>query len=236
MFVKELTAAFPYLTELHAHTSPVSNCADFSPEEVVGFYKKAGAHSLVITNHLHSKQADAEREKAAEEYLADYYAALEAGKKVGMNVILGAEMRFYENNNDYLVYGISPDDILNFVNLVPDGIENFYRKVKNDKNVILQAHPFRKGISLASLSAIDGVEAYNLHPGHNSGMGFSARYAREHDLIVSGGTDFHHLGHEAMCFMRTAGEMRDSYDVAEALKSRSAIFDCQGSLILPYAY
>ncbi len=236
MFAKELMARYPYKTELHAHTSPVSDCADFSPEKTVEFYHQAGAHSLVITNHLHFKQADGDREQGARDYLADYYAAFEAGKKCGINVILGAEMRFAGSNNDYLVYGISPEDIPAFIRLVPDGIENFYRKVKNSKNIILQAHPFRRGITLAPLSSIDGIEAYNLHPEHNSVMGFASHYAREHDLTVSGGTDFHHFGHEAMCLMRTPSLMRDSYDVAEALLSRDVIFDCAGSLILPYAY
>ncbi len=236
MFAKELKNRFAYATELHAHTSPVSPCADFSPAAVVDFYRKAGAHSIVITNHLLRKQAEGDREAEAEAYLADYYAALEAGKRVGMNVILGVEIRFYENNNDYLVYGISPEDILPFIHLVPDGIENFYRKVKNGRNIILQAHPFRRGITPAPLSAIDGIEVYNLHPGHNSVMGFAAQYARAHDLTVSGGSDFHHQDHEAVCLMRTASPMRDSYDVAEALRSREAIFDCSGSLILPYGY
>lgn len=236
MLGKELREKYPYQTELHAHTSPVSDCADFSPAETVAFYRERGCHSLVIANHLHFKQANDCHERAAEQYLADYEAACEAGKKANINVILGVEIRFAGSNNDYLVYGVSPDDILRFIQLVPDGIENFYRKVKNAKNIILQAHPFRRGITRAPLSAIDGIEAYNLHPDHNSGMGIAARYAREHDLIVSGGTDFHHLGHEAMCLMRTEGLMRDSYDVAEALKSRNVIFDCSGSLILPYCY
>ena len=236
MLAKELVERYPHLTELHAHTSPVSDCADFSPAAVVDIYKKAGAHSLVITNHLHTKQWNGDHDAMAEHYLADYYAALEAGKAVGLGVILGAEMRFVGHNNDYLVYGVPPEDIPYFISLVPEGIENFYRKVKSNKNVILQAHPFRSGITLAPTSAIDGVEAYNLHPGHNSVMGFAARYAREHDFIVSGGTDFHHEHHEAVCLMRTATPMRDSYDVAEALKSRDVLFDCSGSLILPYAY
>lgn len=236
MFQKELAERFCYTTELHAHTSPVSDCANFSAAETVAFYQKRGAKSLVITNHLHQKWSDGDPEKRAEDYLSDYYEACEAAKGTGMNIILGAEMRFFENNNDYLVYGISPDDIAFFITLVPHGIENFYRKAKTDKNIILQAHPFRKGITLAPLSSIDGIEAYNMHPGHNSGMGFSARYAREHDLTVCGGSDFHHLDHDAVCLMRTQNVMRDSYDVAEAIRSRDVIFDCSGSFILPYAY
>ena len=236
MFQKEIAERFPYKTELHAHTSPCSSCANFSPADTVGFYQKDKVHSLVITNHLYGSWFEGDHDARAEEWLADYYAAKEAAKGSDMQVILGVEMRFYENINDYLVYGISPDDIPFFISLIPDGIENFYRKAKTDKNIILQAHPFRSGMKLAPLSAIDGIEAYNFHPGHNSVVGFAARYAQEHDLTVSGGTDFHHAGHDAMCLMRTEACMRDSYDVAEVLKERRAIFELSGSLVLPYSY
>ena len=233
---KELRASYPYTTELHAHTFPVSPCSEFSPEELVARYAKRGVNAIVITNHLTSRQITESLEESAELYLRDYYEAVKAGEALGVTVVLGAEIRFHENNNDYLVYGISPEDILTMAKLVPDGIENFYRVFKNDKNVILQAHPFRAGAVRAPLGSVDGVEAYNLHPGHNSSVGRAALYAREHDLIVSGGTDFHHPGHEAMCLMRTEMPIRDSFDVAEVLKARAAIFDAQGSLILPYAY
>ena len=41
-----------YKTELHAHCSEVSPCADMSATQVVDRYIRAGYHSLVLTNHL----------------------------------------------------------------------------------------------------------------------------------------------------------------------------------------
>ena len=151
-----------------------------------------------------------------------------------MNVILGVEIRFAENINDYLVYGISPEDIEYFITLLPHGIENFYKKVKNNRNVILQAHPFRKDMELAPLHAIDGIEVFNMHSRHNSAVAVAAKYAREHGLLVCGGSDYHALGDEAHCLVRTADKLRDSYDVAEMLKSKDFLFDLSGNLILPY--
>ena len=233
---KEIKDSFPYTTELHAHSFPVSPCSEFSPQEVVKRYAKAGVHTLALTNHLTPAHIEGELAECAERYLKDYNDAVLAGRELGVNVVLGVEVRFTENHNDYLVYGVCPEDIIPIMELVPLGIEHFYRTFKNEKNIILQAHPFRAGMTRAPLSAVDGVEAYNLHPGHNSSVGRAARYARENDLIVSGGTDFHHPHHEAMCLMRTEAPVRDSYEIAALLKARAAIFDCQGSLILPYAY
>lgn len=231
MNFSEILKDYPYTTELHAHSFPVSGCGDFPADEVVKFYKEAGTTSLVLTNHL----GPFNYTEGADFYLSDYYKAREAAGN-DINVILGVEMRFTENSNDYLVYGVSEEDIPRFIELVPFGIENFYKEVKNDKNVIIQAHPFRKGVTLAPLDSIDGIESFNIHPGHNSRVGIGARYAKLKDLLVTGGTDFHHDGHQALCLMRSKEEMKNSYDVAEAIKSRNVIFDCSGHIVIPYIY
>ena len=171
----------------------------------------------------------------AEYYLEDFYKAREAAGDA-LNVILGVEMRFEGSSNDYLVYGVSEEDIPRFIELVPHGIENFYKEVKSERNVIIQAHPFRKGVTLAPLDSIDGIESFNIHPGHNSRVGIGARYAKLKDLLVTGGTDFHHEGHQALCLMRSKEEMKNSYDVAEAIKSRNVILDCSGHIVIPYIY
>ena len=231
MNFSEILKDYPYTTELHAHSFPVSGCGDFSAEEVVEIYKNAGASSLCLTNHLGPGNADL----GAEYYLEDFYKAREAAGN-DINVILGVEMRFTENSNDYLVYGVSEDDIPRFIELVPFGIENFYKEVKNDKNVIIQAHPFRKGLTLAPEGSVDGIESLNLHPSHNGRIAIATRYAKFKNMLVTAGTDFHHEGHQALCLMRSKEEMKNSYDVAEAIKSRNVIFDCSGHIVIPYIY
>ena len=233
-FSKILTD-YPYTTELHAHSFPVSACGDFSPKEVVGFYKEAGVSSLTLTNHLNPRWIEGDPKERAKEYLADYEAAIDAADG-SLNVILGIEIRFPENDNDYLVYGVSPDDVEHFISLIPYGIENFYKEAKTDKNIILQAHPLRKNMVLAPLGSIDGIESINMHPKHHAKPSLAFKYAKENNLLVSGGSDFHHEGQHALCLMRTEEEMKDSFDVARILKSKAAIFDCMGHIIIPYIY
>ncbi len=233
-FSKILTD-YPYTTELHAHSFPVSACGDFSPADVVGFYKNAGVSSLVLTNHLNPHWTDGDRKERAKEYLSDYEAAKEAAGD-DMNVILGVEIRFTENDNDYLVYGVNPEDIEHFISLIPYGIENFYKEAKTEDNLIIQAHPMRKNMVLAPLNSIDGVESMNMHPNHHAKPSMMFKYAKENGLIVSGGSDFHHKGHHALCLMRTENEMKTSFDVTTSLRSKQAIFDCSGHIIIPYIY
>ncbi len=226
---------YKYTTELHCHTLPGSYCANFSPEEVVEIYKKAGASSIVLTNHTYPELAEGSLSENAKKYLEGYYRALDAAKDE-LNVILGMEIRFPENDNDYLIYGIDEDDVPEILSYIPYGIVNFYKHIKNEKNLIIQAHPMRKNMVFAPLGSIDGIESMNMHPGHNAQLSLAFRYAKENNLIVSGGTDFHHKGHQALCLMRTEKEMKNSFDVADALKAKSAVFDCSGHIIVPYVY
>lgn len=232
-----LEQAYPYKTELHAHTKPCSPCGDIPPREVVKNYASLGCHSVVITNHITPSLFLGETaSRCAESYLADYYEAKEEGDRIGVSVILGAELRFTENNNDYLIYGISPEEIERLIELIPVGIREFYRQFKNERNLIIQAHPFRKGCEPAPADSVDGIEAFNLHPGHNSRVAMAAQYAAEQNLLLTGGTDYHHENHQGMCILRTPTLLQDSYELADAIRSQDLLLDVWGNLILPYSY
>ena len=123
-----------YKTELHAHTSPVSGCSDIDPKDLVLIYKENGYDSVAITNHFIADRLQGENgQEKVKWYLEDYYKCAEEGALIGLNVVLGAEIRFTENNNDYLVFGICPEDLIDIYKLLPYGIDNFYREYKNEK-------------------------------------------------------------------------------------------------------
>ena len=229
-----LSAQYPHKAELHTHTKPCSRCGQVPPEEVVEKYLAIGCSSLAITNHLLSEvYSQGDPHELAEQYLADYYAAKKAAEGTDLSVLLGVEIRFSENGNDYLIYGIEPADVERMIPMLNSGIEAFYRAFKNDRNLIIQAHPFRKNMVLAPLDSIDGVESFNLHPFHNSRVALAAKYAKENGLLVTGGTDYHDPTHEGLCLLRTAEKIHDSYELAEVLKSRDYLFDISDHLVIP---
>lgn len=235
MNFKKILEEYPYTVELHAHTNPASSCGDFPANEAVDFYVAAGVTSLAITNHFNSDLLAGNAKENIKKYLEDYHLAKETAKD-NINVILGIEIRFDGSWNDYLVFGIDENELEFYASLTPYGIENFYKEAKNDRNVIIQAHPFRNNVTLAPVNSIDGIEAYNVHPVHNQRNAFSAQHAKKHDLLVTGGSDFHHVTHHALCLMRTQNALKNSFDVANAIKSRNVVFDCSGSVIIPYLY
>ena len=223
---------YKYKTELHAHTSPASGCSQISPDTLTDVYKREGYTSIALTNHFIVSNEDPKTK--IERYLDDYYKTKELGRKKGLNIILGAEIRFSENINDYLVFGINEEELFNINSLLDDGIVNFYKTYKNDKNIIIQAHPFRSNITFANPEYIDGIEAFNMHPGHNSKIGLAAQYAKRLGCIVTPGTDFHEYGFECLSAIRTKEPITDSYMLAEVLKSRDYLMEIAGFTILPY--
>ena len=208
-----------YKTELHVHSSPVSACSEIEPERLVNLYKENGYDSVVLTNHFTVHLNGETVEDKVKWYLEDYYKCCKEGENVGLNVILGAEIRFTENINDYLIFGICPEELPDIYSMLSYGIDRFYSEYKNEENIIIQAHPFRDGMTKVKRESLDGIEVFNMHPHHNSRIGFAAKYAKENNLIATCGSDFHHPGHECLCGILTKHELKTSYDVAKLLKS-----------------
>lgn len=230
------TDMYRYKYDLHVHTSPVSRCGDFSPREVVDRYVSAGFQGIVITNHFSFAAMNTlkSKEEYLNFYLSDYYEARSYGKEKGLDVLLGAEMRFPENDNDYLVYGINEKDLFSAYDYLFTEYEKFYDEFKNGHNIIIQAHPFRSSCNLQSLDIIDGIEVFNMHPGHNSRVAVAAKTAYENPhLLVTGGSDFHHENHQAMCGVCLKERVTDSFAMAKVIKSRDFIFDIWGNKIVP---
>ncbi len=228
---------YKYKYDLHVHTSPVSPCGDFSPEEVVDKYMKLGYHGIVLTNHFQPQLVDKFENPEAfiKHFLNDFYSGKAYGDKKDFDVILGIEIRFPENNNDYLVYGIGENEIYKAARYIHTDYKTFYENFKTEKNLIIQAHPFRKGCEMQNTDILDGIEVFNLHPGHNSVIGFAANAAFDNPhLLKTGGTDFHHENHQGMCATLFKERITDSFKLADALKSKNYILDIWGNKVTLY--
>ena len=116
-----------------------------------------------------------------------------------------------------------------------EGIEKFYTDFKNDKNVIVQAHPYRNGMIRANVNFLDGIEVYNMHPSHNSRVAVAAKEAEMMGGIVIGGTDFHYACDTALCITCFKELPKDSFELASAIKQKDYIIKLSGGVILPYA-
>lgn len=228
------TDEYQYKLELHAHTKPVSGCSDLPPATLIEMLHDHGYHGVAITNHFAHDNRFQSTADPVGTYLADYYAAKEAGEKYGVQVYLGAEYRFTENSNDYLVFGVDEAFLRETVGRLDMGIDAFYREYHSPDRLILQAHPFRDGITRANPASLDGIETMNMHPNHNSRVSVACRYAVEqHFPIVTMGTDLHHVGHEGLCATRTRTLPTNNGELVSLLRSRDYLFELSGCIVAP---
>ena len=232
---EKLINEYSYRTEMHAHTYPASECSEVSPERLVQIYSALGYNSVVLTNHFIYNNCLLSEKNGLDLWYEEYEKTKLYEEKYGINVILGAEIRFSENTNDYLIYGLNKKMLIEIYDYLPFGVENFRSNYKMPDSVFMQAHPFRDNCKITHPELLDGIETLNLHPGHNSRIAIATRCASENHIhIVSAGTDFHHLGrnHEGAAALRSKMEITDSFQLAKVLKSGDYLLEIGGNAIV----
>lgn len=236
----DLIKEYKYKIEAHTHTSPASECGEATVEEVIDAYAGFGYDGIVITNHFmhgYNYMKDCSKEEGIKKYLNDYYEAVELGKKKNLKVFLGAEIRFKENSNDYLVYGVDEKMLLEIYDFLPEGLENFRKNYSMPESVLLQAHPFRNGMTEMDPDLLDGYETLNMHPGHSGRLAVATLHAKlnNKDLVIAG-SDFHFLRGRHLCVsaIRMKKMPKDSFEFAEILKSKDYLLEIGNqALIFP---
>lgn len=184
-----------YKYDTHVHTSETSPCGRISAKELVNLYKNNGYDGVVITDHYFNgffeSLGDMSWNDKVDKYLIGYNNALVEGKNIGLNVILGMELRFIENLNDYLVYGIDEEFLKEHKELYSLNLSQF-RELTNNKGILIyQAHPFRPYLVPADPQLLDGVEVFNGNCRQNSNNHKALDYAKKNNLKMLSGSDFH---------------------------------------------
>lgn len=184
-----------YKYETHFHTDETSPCGKVKAQEAVRIYNNSGYTGIVVTDHyfdgFFEMHPFSSWDKKIDLYLAGYKIAFTEGKKLGMDVFLGMEIRFSENANDYLVFGFDESFLRKYKRLYKLGLKAF-RELTADKGIIvIQAHPYRPDMIPAPPKLIDGVEIYNGNPRQNSANHLALQYALDNDLKMLSGSDFH---------------------------------------------
>ncbi len=233
----ELKTEYKYRIELHAHTSPASGCSEITPVEMVDTYKALGYNGVAITNHFIFEHDSRPKEQYIEDFVKNFEETKEYGEEKGLKVYLGAEIRFTENNNDYIIYGIDKAMLYEIYDLLPFGIENFRKQYKMPNSVFVQAHPHRNGIKVVDASLLHGIEVFNMHPGHNAASGLTSRFAKENGLsLITAGSDFHHPNkkHEGVAALRSKDLPNDSFELAKILKEQDYLLEIsRNNIIIP---
>ena len=224
-----------FKTDLHIHTSDVSQCAKINTEELVEIYIKKGYSTIVITNHysVHTFEhmEDASWQEKNDLYISAYKTALEVSSG-RINVLLGMEYRNKYTDNDYLVYGMteefirtnSYDDEHNFLTM---HLKEFTNLAHKDNMLVFQAHPFRNGMTILNPSYLDGVEVLNGHKHHDSRNEIAKMWAEKYNLLMCGGSDCHDVGDEATVALISDFAIENNSQLIKVLKQKS-LFESAG--------
>ncbi len=212
--------------ELHAHTSECDLAAHVGGAEMARLYRAAGYDGLVITDHYFdlffswfSRELEGLSHAAAmDRWLRGYHAAREAGERLGLVVLPGAEVRFSGTVNDYLIYGCDEDFLRHAPRLNELSGLDALLAILPEEACVVQAHPFREGMTVIDPSPLFGIEAWNggTDPRRNA---LAAQYARDFGKPMTSGSDFHHESHLARGGIETDRPIRTPRDLTAVLRS-----------------
>lgn len=210
-----------YLFDTHIHTKEASSCSRVWAADIVKRYKELGYNGLVITDHFSAsqfKRHGSTYEEQVQTYLSGYRAAKEFEDE-NFHIILGMELRFLENDNDYLVYGFDEDFVINNDLTQYNDPEEFRSVIEENNLIMFQAHPFRIGMTVVDPELLDGVEVYNGHGDHDSRNDIAYKWAEKHGLRKLSGSDFHGILSLEPGGVYFEEYLTDSKQVADALRN-----------------
>lgn len=211
--------------DLHIHTAEVSNCGNISAKELIGLYHEKGYEGLVITDHYFKQYfddlGDLPWEEKIHRYLEGYRIALLYGSQYSMTILLGMEIRFEADANDYLVYGIDEKFLIENPEIIELNVEAFIKLAKVNQLMVFQAHPFRRGMNRDYIALVDGFECYNGNQRHDSRNQLAEALNDELQLIGISGSDFHETEDLAVGGILTDYPVKTMDELIKVLKSKA---------------
>ena len=175
--------------EMHCHSAPASRCGKIGVDVIVPELKRCGYDAVVLTNHYFNVDTRSPEEIFGQ-MVCDYEDMKCLGDEIGLKVFFGTELRFAGSSNDYLLYGMTPNELRDMGPIYELDPERFLAQ-KPEHVLIYQAHPFRKNMTRTPAEFLDGIEIYNGHPGHESQNDLALARAREFGMLVMSGSDTH---------------------------------------------
>lgn len=185
--------------DTHTHTSGVSFCSEVSPEEFAQRYKDVGFGAVLLTNHYSRmymfRYGDTWKEQI-EVYLGEYKKVKEAGERLGLPVLLGAEVAISTPQSPYvefLLYGADEEFFLANAALYDKTQAQLYKLCHDNGVLLFQSHPYRdeQGHFPQDPEFMDGTEI-NCHPYFLRHEEEVRAFADKHNLMLICGSDFHY--------------------------------------------
>ena len=211
-----------FKTELHCHSNDVSECARVDVDTIMKRYLEGGYSTLVLTNHFNESTSNRWGCKTWDEFVDKLlfgYNKLKEASNGRIEILLGMELRFTQNINDYLVYGFDERFLREHEYIYKMNPESFSALARENGFLFIQAHPFRNSMTVINPKFLDGVEVFNGHFGHDSRNEIANMWAEKFGLIKTSGTDFHYADVPTNAGILTEKKITSINELIEVLKS-----------------
>jgi hypothetical protein len=161
-------------------------------------YRELGYSGIIVTDHFYHGNTSVSHELPWDEWVKQfckgYEEAKNEGDKQGFDVFFGWEETF-EGCDDYLVYGLDKEWLLEHPEVKNWTRGQQYRTVKASGGCVIQAHPFRQHSYISkiilSTGCVDAVEVANATNFEQSYDALAMRYAHNLGLPYTAGSDTH---------------------------------------------
>ena len=215
-----------YKIEPHLHTCHVSPCGHMTAEQLTEAYAAAGYSGIAVTDHYsryvfqkNGVDITDPSVDAVDRFLTGFRLMQEEGAKRGLTIYKGAELRFDECDNDYLLYGWDDELLADPDKIFRMGIAGFSKLAREAGALLIQAHPYRHGCTPAIACYLDGIEVINANPRHDSRNELAKAYAEEFGLIATAGSDCHRPPDVGLAGICTEKLPADSKELAQLIRS-----------------
>ena len=186
-----------YKIETHLHTCHSSPCGKVEADTIARLYAEAGFHGIIVTDHFFHYTCrphcwNIPYQDYFKVFIEGYYQLCRAAEPYGLKIYKGAEVRFDENFNDYLLLDY-PDELLSDpLSVFSMGLKNFSPLCRQAGALLIQAHPFRDKNTPADPALVDGYEAKNASPRAANHNELTAAFLTQHPhMLQLCGSDFH---------------------------------------------
>ena len=212
-----------YKYDLHVHTMETRRCGEIRGADMAQRYRDMGYDGICITDHLHEQCIDLmdchdDWQQCVTRYLYGYREAKKRGDAIGLDVILGVELRFPENDSDYLIYGVDEGWLRRNPYIHRMDHASFFERYK-DEVLVIHAHPYRN-CDEVFFESVHGLEVANCNPRHKNRNELALALAKAHPrLIRLCGSDAHETGDEGRSAVLFCERITDSFSLKKALLS-----------------
>ena len=203
------------LIDAHVHSSGISRCSKRKPAQLIAQFLADKTEGFVLTNHCDpSYTAELGYREWCKRYNEEFYLTKQLGDKYGVKVFYGIEVETTEVKKvHYVIYGITPDDLLTSPELYYLNQKELFEYCEANDFALVQAHPYRSGTTPQNPAYLHGVEI-SCHPIYKKTMSEEVwKFADEHGLFVTCGSDFHGDSYKAKCGLILPDHIKDEHEL-----------------------